>query len=304
MFLGYGKPRGIVELKSDNEKLYVFDYILTAGSRSSKGQKTYRIHVLNAKTGEKLRRFLTGNYSDFAHSHGDSLALSFSDRVTYYSTKTGKVLVTYSKETLPKLFTELNSGINNYRWDGDSKKIVIQTITGDNWALNIKNNKLMPVVKEEYRPLYSPSNKLYIDRDDIMLDDKAGGSYYLRMNSKDANSRQKYIFNKEKDSLLYKDSYFLDGSIVAINNENKSFIILHYETLTYEKMILTCISLTGKNKLWEIKQSDLNSTYKYRKNQTVKLDYNDQEKLLFFNIGIDQYALNVKDGKLVWKSLF
>jgi outer membrane protein assembly factor BamB len=299
LLLGYGKPVMIKEIRYQDGKLVVLDYIRTSGGKTSSGQKCYRIHILDSETGEKKRRFKVGTGARLFKVHSDMVAISNYDNVSYYSVTTGKREKLYSKKTLPKLFPELSSGVDNLNTNADTETMEINTLDGNKWTLFTYTNKLIkgrPEVSREQA--YVPTNKFRIDGDRIKLDDTESGTTFIRINT-DESDHKYWIYNGE-DLITYKDQFFLDGVPVSVNAIDSSFVILHYETVKKEKFILSCFTLNGSQKLWEIKQSQLNPTSKL-KGEKVHLVTNGKGGKLFFTIAKEVFAISAKDGKVIWR---
>jgi outer membrane protein assembly factor BamB len=299
LLLGYGKPVMIKEIRYQDGKLVVLDYIRTSGGKTSSGQKCYRIHILDSETGEKKRRFKVGTGARLFKVHSDLVAISNYENVSYYSVTTGKREKVFSKKTLPKLFPELSSGVDNFNPNSDTETIEINTLDGNKWTLFTYTNKLIkgrPEVSREQA--YVPTNEFYIDDGRIKLDDEESGTSLVRMDTDDSD--HKYYVYDDEDSVMYKDHFFLDAYLVSVSNADSSFVILHYETVKKERFILSCFKLNGSRKLWEIKQSQLNPTSKL-KGEKVHLVTDGKGGKLFFTISKEVFAISAKDGKVVWR---
>ena len=70
--------------------------------------------------------------------------------------------------------------------------------------------------------------------------------------------------------------------MLAINQKDSSFLILHFETTKKEKFILSCMNINGKNVLWEIKQATLNPTFKFKKDIKPNFEFDPQNGILYF----------------------
>lgn len=298
LFIGYGRPVAIIDVKHGGSKVYVCDYILTTGSKTSSGQKCYRLHVLNSTSGEKLVRFPIGDIPNLIFAQGDSVSVYHSSDITIYSSITGKKLVEYSKETLPNLFPELKSGIDYFSVSDYNGIITFQTLDGKKWILNIITHSLKPAsdLKNESHHL---TNAYFINHENILIDSKAGGEYYIELKNKDENERQKYIFHKKK--LWFSDTYFIDGQPIYVSEHNNSFIIKHYENINQDNFYLTAISLDKEQKLWEIKGIDLNPTFEHKKNQYTFISTEKNSNALVLNIGNEVFALSIIDGSIIWR---
>lgn len=300
LYWGYGKPQAIDDIRFEKGKLLVMDHIMTMGSRYESGSPCSRVHVLDPLKGEKQLRFLVGEQADLIGMHGDSITVSRYNDFGSYSATSGKCYAVYSRETLPKLFTELASGVNSIMW-GDGRNIMeITAQDGRNWNLYGKTGKLEEVKSGTDRPKHIPTNRLFIHEKEIRIDDEHFGSEYLELKGEGENQHRLQLCNAN-DSVLNTDLVFLDGRPVAINMQDSSFVILHFETLKKERFILTCLTLDGKKKLWEIRQSQFNSTYNYPDYYEPRVDADEHSGLLCFSIDKEVFAVQLKTGKEVWR---
>ncbi len=303
IYWGYGRPVAIDDIRIANGKLFILDHIMTAGSRYDSGDPCSRIHILDPETGEKKVRFPVGYDGDFIGVHGDSLGISRYNDVAYFSIENGHLFTLYNRETLPKLFSQLSSGVDNFGW-GDGRNIMeVTSLDGNNWNIYTQTGKIFPanVDVDVPKKKHVPSNKLYLHDNSIMVDDQPINSELLEVEGKNGNQYQKYICNN-RDSILNDKLVFLCGQTVGINQKDSTFFILHYETLKKEKFILTCVSLDGKRKLWEIKQSTFNPTYIYHDYYSPRVNTDEHRGKLFFSIDKEVFAINMKDGQLLWRT--
>ncbi len=303
IFFGYGSPVGISEVCYVDGKLYVVDYLRTFGGKTSKGTSYYRIHVIDPATGAKQRRFEICAGATFLGVYGDTIAVShYSKDVTYYSASTGNIIHRYSKTTLAKSFPEFSSGVENFRWDGDGCTINVTTLDGNSWVLYPITKIVRPDTGDVASPVYQPTGRFYIDGNGIKIDNTNDkyGSDYLSIESKDGNSHKRYIYDSN-DSIRLKEICFLDGYPVAVSEKDSCFVIMHYETTKNQRFILTGISFDGKNKRWQIKQSDLNPNYNFRYTKDIKIDFDQPNGRIFFAIRKEIFAVSMKDGKLLWR---
>ncbi|HET6991229.1 MAG TPA: hypothetical protein VFJ43_07900 [Bacteroidia bacterium] len=304
MYWGYGKPIAVDKISFMNGKLFVEDYIASYGSRYASGDAYSRIHVFDPETGTKKIRFLVGNAADLIGMHGDSLCVTRYDDAAYFSADNGHLFTVYNKETLPKLFPELSSGVNNFMWGDERSMMEISAQNGTNWNLYLKSGRIYSSDKKSMansQSPYVPTYKLSINEREIRIDDQPGEGVLLKLDGLNENQHKLYIMN-DHDSILNEDLFFLDGRPVVLDLKDSSFFILHYETLKKEKFLITCMSLDGKRKLWEIKQSDFNPDFNYSEPFLPKVGADEKSGKLFFSIDKEIFAVNMKDGKLLWRT--
>lgn len=301
IYWGYGQPKAVDDIRLISGKLIVLDHIMTLGSRYDAGEPRSRVHVLDPKTGTKTLRFPVGNDAQLIGAHGDSVAVTRYSDAAYFSLTSGKEYAVYSRETLPDLFPQLSSGIHNFMW-GDGRNIMeITSEDGKSWNLYTATGTLYPAEKSGKGTTAPANGGLYIHDKEIRRNDRSFGSVYLKLDGTASNSHQLYICSKN-DSVLNAAEIFLDGQPVALNLRDSSFVILHYETLKKEKFILTCMSLDGKRKLWEIRQSTFNKEYKYPETYEPHIESDEASGTLWFSLDKEVIAVGLNDGKLKWRT--
>jgi|GEM_PF-3876842 hypothetical protein len=304
---GYGRPAGIADVQYANGKVYVMDFLQSGGSASKFGYyvppKYYRLHVVNAETGDKKIRFRIGTDLALLSVHGDSVRISRGSEISYYSGSDGRRMVTYSKETLPSLFSQFSSGIESFTWYLNHDGALMQAVTPDGakWILNTATGNVSR--SDAKAPVENiPATEFYLDDKCIRVGGKSNtsGSVYLCIKGHD--EPQSHIYDS-RDSIMLKELAFVYGRPVAIDLKDNSFVVLHYQTTKKEQIILTCISLDGRKILWELKQSDLNPDFMLRSthHDVVSISFDEDQGKMFFNIDCEIFAVYMKDGKVLWR---
>ena len=304
---GYGRPAGIADVQYTNGKVYVMDFLKSGGSASKFGYyvppKYYRLHVLDPEAGDKKIRFMIGTDLPLLSVNGDSACISRDSEISYYSGSDGRRIVTYSKETLPSLFPQFSAGIESFNWylnhDGELMQAV--TMDGAKWILNTATGIVSRSDGKE-PDVNIPANKFYLDDECIRVGGKSNASGSVSLSIKGHDEPQRHIYNS-RDSIMLNDVAFIYGRPVAIDLNDNSFVVLHYQTTKKEQIILTCISLDGKKILWELKQSDLNPDFMLRSthHDVVSISYDEDQGKMFFNINCEIFAVDMKDGKVLWR---
>jgi len=304
IFWGWGNPLEVDQIKFEKGKLYVLDYTLSGGGRNVGPEQCERLHILDPQTGVKQIRFRVGDQGEFVGVHGDSVCVARYNDVAYFSNSTGHLFAVYNTESLPKYYSQLSAGINNYMW-GDGRNIMeISAMNGTNWNLYTATGHLVSTDTKsdnEPREEYVPTNKLSIHEREVRIDNGPGANTFLELSGVNENQYKRFIVDRH-DSILNPDLFFLDGMPVGLDIQDSCFFVLHYETLTKEKFMLSCISLDGKKQLWQIKQSDLNPTFKFPDSVSPSVEADEANHRLFFNVGTEVFAVNMKDGKLLWRT--
>lgn len=304
LWWGFGTPEAVREIRYVDEKLLVIDHIRTMGSETDEGTPCSRVHVIDPETGEKQLRFTLGEEADLVGVHGDTLVVVKYNEATAYSLTDGHEYATYSQETLPDLFPELSSGIANIMWGGGSSIMEITANNGEMYELDLTTGWFYEATVENQEREMEVTEKLYCDDEEIKLDDVENGYYSPTKYSLDGIDGNQYAlyFQDSHDSILNKQVSFLDGEFIGVNNKDSTCIILSYETLEHQEFILTCLSLDGKEVVWEIHQAQYNSEYNFTDYWKPHTGYNENTNQLTFWIEGDVYCVDAATGELLWQT--
>jgi len=295
--MGYGKAVGIVKIQLFEGRLFVKDYIKTSGSKTTWGEKIYRLHMIDPKTGKKMVRFnLNGSGHVIGIKH-DSLVLSYPNAVVFFSATRGNILLIWDAETLPRLFPQIHAGINDL--SVSDNEINATALDGNRWTLNIADGHLRP---------YTGDNR---DRHETQKGEDPNehrtGKHNRPSQEKrvalchKAENEHQYFLCGHKDSAR-NNELFLDGKIIASSVKNGCFIIMHYETITKLKAIFTCMSLDGRKKIWEVKQSLL-STENNKEPLDIIHFMDEDDSVFLVAIENEIIALQLKDGAVLWREV-
>jgi outer membrane protein assembly factor BamB len=302
LFMGYGDAVGIESVKVIDGKLFVVDYIQTSGGKTSSGQECYRMHIADAKTGDKKLRFRIGYAKKIVGAKGDTLVVADYDNVAFYSITDGRRLAVWSKETLPKLFTQLSAGVDEFNCGDGNKIIYVNSLDGKKWKLNSMTGEIKPDVSES--ETHSPTKKIFIDGRHIKVDDRNDGTNVISLKDVDGNDHQQELYDDD-DGVMNQELVFIDGKIVTLDEKAGFFVIMHYETIKKQRFIFTCVSLDGK-KLWEARQSVIDPDAPDADGEQVKVSscYDEQDGLFIITLEKEIVAVNSKDGKVKWRTKF
>ena len=326
-FLGFGHPFDIKEIQFIKGNLYAVDYIKTMGSKTSSGEACYRVHIIDPMTGKKKLRYRIGSKTEIIGVKGDTIVFSRYDDFAFFSISSGKELAVWSKETLPKLFSELSSGVDNIMWTGGNeprlefcqdntstsksstyslsdRMMEITALDGKNWLLKPMNTpSLVLNNNKNFSNKYLPTKKLFVKDDEIQIDSETGGYHFIELKGDNGNQYQKVL--TRKDSVMNKDLSFVSGKFVAVSEKDNCFIVEHFETTKKQRFILTCVSMDGKTKLWEIRQSDFDKTKidsdsHYEVSTTFSIDK--EKGLIYFSVKGEVFCAKLKDGSILWRT--
>lgn len=301
MYWGFGPPAAVREIRYTDGKYLVVDHIMTMGSEGEAGTPCSRVHVIDPKTGEKHLRFTLGEDADLAGVHGDTLVVVRYNDAVAYSVTDGHQYAVYSDETLPGLFPELSSGINNFMWGDGHQVMEITANNGKQYNLHLTNGQLYPASDGTDQALWKPTGQLYVDDRSVKRDNEHGGTTVVDLEGMNGNQYEFYL-KGSNDSILNPQLTFLDARPVAVCPGDSSFIVLSYETLEHKAYLLTSVTLNGQKVNWTIHQSQYNSAYHYSDYEKPQTGYNVADNTLCFTIGTTAYCIDAASGKLLWQT--
>jgi hypothetical protein len=300
MFLGYGHPNGVDGIVSTNGKVYVVDYLLGGGSKISGPGEFSRIHILDAETGNKILRFPTGEHGALFGVKGDSLIFYGENLIDIFSASKGKLIAKLNRKTLPKVFPELSSGIDNVMVSYADSMLELTTLDGNHYNLSLQTASLLPDKQNKSKAEYSPSKKIFIQNDnEIQIDDQRGGRVLMQLQGIDGNQEIRYL--KSRNGSVVNEIKFIMGEFIAVSERQKCFVVLSFETTKKTGFILTGISLDGQNKLWELKQSTLRPDDEQKYPITTCGTLDNSSEVLFFAMKDEVIALEIFTGNILWR---
>lgn len=297
IFWGYGKAIGVTAAELKNGKLYVMDYRLSTGGENEDPDSHYRFQFLDPATGKKEFRFLAGSNLELMLITEQSIICRQLGEIVFYSVEDGKETERWNEETLPKIFPELKSGIDNFSPFIHSKNfptVEVSTRDGQKWELHLANHN---VVGEKPLPPYGLiPGPWKVEENEISKSDK----YRLLLRSESSGEKRKQLFLPD-DNLANKDLFFIEGKFVECSPKDSTVVILHYETTDKLHFLLTGISSDGKQKRWEIKQTELR--HEQNEYPLEVCNTTDPAKgILYFFLQDVAVAIDMHDGKILWRT--
>jgi len=301
MYLGFGKAYGVSGISVSNGKVYVVDYILTGGDEVFGAMKYSRIHILDEKSGNKIRRFPAGEDGSLRGIVGDSLIFWHYNEADVFSAKTGKSISKWSNKTLPLLFPQLASGIDHTMIGDRGNTLELTTFDGNEWNLSLKSGKLWQNNPDSKRHEFVPSNQVFLNNDDeIQTNEEPGGRVILKLGGIGDNQQIKYLKHRD-NSLANPNLKFIHGKFLALSRLSHNFVILGFETTKENSFILTGITSDGQKVLWELKQKSLRPKDNATNPISICHGFDEKSDILFFGINDEVLAIQLIDGKILWR---
>ena len=296
MYWGYGAQDGVKSVTEHNGKLFVMDYQMAGGGEGTDPDPYHRVHVIDENTGEKLFRFIAGPYAEIILITDESIICRNSAELNFYSVKDGELLAKWNIETLQELFPELKNGIDHFDSNLHHEVfpyVEVTAIDGKTCQLDLRSRKIAgekPVPQKEALPGWK------VENDHL----EEAGKYKLVLKGKEWADKRKQIYFSN-DSLINSSDFFLEGKFIAISSTDSACVILHYENTTLANWMLSGVSLDGKRKIWEIRQTEIN-----KEKSELPLENcwtTDSKKGILYFVSQDEVvAVQIRDGKKIWQT--
>ncbi len=301
--INYGFSYEIPVMKIIDDKLCLLDK-KEVGDDSGDWEE-YRLHILNATTGEKLSRQFYKDIYDIGISHGDTLLLySFWD-FKLVDINSNKLIREINKEYLKNRFSELSLGIENWNYSRNKGEasheltISITTKTAKTYYYEPFSDKLLTSeLRQNLQPLsYGFSNDAVFWRDIKNKQERIVSLEYSKESNKIKHLKFESVAIANYSEISKAE--FLEAEILEVFPDQKLFIMVSYETTDKLNFVLDAIGFDG-NRKWNIKQSELGLTDKYTKEPQLNTAIQYHENLIF-NCGGFIVSLNANSGKINWK---
>ena len=91
------------------------------------------------------------------------------------------------------------------------------------------------------------------------------------------------------------------GKFIAVSEKENCFVILSYETTKKTGLILSCFTLNGKEKLWELRNDLLRVEDDPEDPLTTESVMDDNSEKLFFAMKDEIICLDIKTGDIIWR---
>jgi hypothetical protein len=301
ILIGYGNPLGIDGMVSSHGKLYVVDYLASGGSRYSDPEACSRIHILDAATGTKILRFPAHEHGELTGVKGDSLIFHYYYDTGIFSASTGKLISKWNNKTLPKIFPELASGIDHVMIERSAMILELTTLDGNHWNLSLRTGNLWAAKQNNEHGKYIPTNRLYLNNDnELKIDDQPGGKILLKIDGSTDSQEIRYL-KTDNGTVVNEDLKFIMGSFIAFSPQQKCFAVMSYETTKEIGFILTGVTLDGKTKLWELRQSELRPNDDRQYQLPTAFTFDNKTDILYFGMKDEVMALEISTGKILWR---
>lgn len=300
LYLGYGHPKGVTGVILSENRLFVVDFLLGGGSRATSPTKYARIHILDAETGKKTLRFTTGEAGELTGIKGDSLIFHGEDLLKIFSSSNGKLIGKLGRKTLPDIFPELSAGIDNVMISRSDKMLELRTLDGKRYNLSMETASLYPEVKNNRNREKSKDRVIFVNNEkEIKTNAGPAGTVLLSLGGEKGN--QEIMYLKGKNGNQVNDNEFLMGKFIAVSEKENCFVILSYETTKKTGLILSCFTLDGKEKLWELRKDSLRVEDDPEDSLTTESTMDDNSEKLFFAMKDEIICLDIKTGDIIWR---
>ncbi|MCX6157049.1 MAG: hypothetical protein WCK13_00915 [Ignavibacteriota bacterium] len=300
LYLGYGHPKGVSGVMLSENRLFVVDFLLGGGSRATSSTRYARIHILDPETGKKTLRFSTGEAGALTGIKGDSLIFYGEDLLKIFSSSNGKLIGKLGRKTLPDVFPELSAGIDNVMVSRSDNVLELKTLDGKRYNLSMETATIYPEVSKNRYNEKSKDRTIFINNEkEIKTNAGPAGTVLLTLGGEDGNQEIRYIKGKNRNKI--NDNEFLMGKFIAVSEKQNCFVVLSYETTKKSGLILTCLTLDGKEKLWELRNDILRVEDDSEDPLTTEYVTDDNSGKLFFAVKDEIISFDIKTGDIIWR---
>ena len=263
--------------------------------------ETYRLYVVDAKTGERGMRTTVSSSTMLCMSEQGVIFFEWGKAVEY-DLNSGKVLREWSQEKGFEKFPELKDGIANLSYQTTNNMsnnkawLTIQAKNGHEYCYYL----LEDILVEERFP--NVQNESEIDFNDYEI--HLGNDYYNRTWTFDFRNKTgdiETLYRTDKSgSVEYPDEY-LYPEIIGAYDDGNLFIIRTYTTVEKKSACYIAISFSGE-KLWKLNQEEIISEDNWGTQPSPGIAFT-HGQFLYITVGGGIACVDMNTGQLVWKSI-
>jgi hypothetical protein len=105
----------------------------------------------------------------------------------------------------------------------------------------------------------------------------------------------------DNDSVTNPNLKFLLGEFIALSEPQQCLVVLSYATTDKTGFLLTGVSLDGRQKLWELRQSALRPQDAATDALTYAWACDQAQGVLYFGMRDEVMAITMASGKQLWR---
>lgn len=289
LYFGFGLASQFSNISTNEKYICLMDQLVHGASDGSNETEIQRLHTLNAQTGARISRKVLGSNIFIFELERNVLMYGNDSALYFLDIENNTTLKTLDKNTLPDLYPELRAGIDEIRYNPAEHLIQV----------NVKNGKACFITPFDFKLFETkppaPLTGEWESKRRTRIAPTDSSAFTL--GPKDAYGKT-MILKDHQGKILSADWEFIEGSLLAILEESKRFVVLHYTDTTKKEFILSCISFDLK-KIWEIRQSDIKASEGFAASPGLQA-YALQNQNLIFTVGGFVFAVQIADGKMAW----
>jgi hypothetical protein len=246
----------------------------------------YRLHIIDNQTGRRLFKKKMGqNDMEVLLLKNEKLMIKvrvpqLPDIFRLMDTKSWQILIEYSNETLPQMFTEFSSGVaEEIDFDNESKLLYAYAKDGKRWYIDANERKILTDKDNQERR----QDHIYQNNAPIRLE----------------GDKIKQIQN-QRGVIVNPETTFLEGKLLTFNKILKKYIVVSYDTTDKTNPTLHCLN-SEHEIIWQVDKNKLkfNSRAKKQADMSVAAFIGDK---VVFNYGGVIYLANSQDGNILWQN--
>lgn len=302
-YWGYGNGVEVADLRADKNNVAVMDYVLEAGDETNDPTPHYRVQLLDMKTGEKKCRALIGQNTTLYYLDADEVLLHrYPDELIFADVNTGAIKALFSKETLPEIFPEMKTGIDQFHPNYFETGLVVTCKDGKTYYVDYRTRQIAP--KPE-RNTTQPAEGTYRCSGDVLSRITGGTEMQCMRLSGSSYGDKLRKLKTVRDSVINTQLEFLDGEFAAA--ADSVIIILHFETTEHKHFRLTALTADGKKQLWQMRQEEMQFEDRdiYTHNRLPKLQFaqtTDAPGVVVFSYNKEVLKIETKTAKVLWRT--
>lgn len=296
---GFGHAVNIETLRTDGNTLVVLDYIMEAGGEGDDPTPMYRVHLVDAATGEKKLRKLAGRGYELIGVGKDAIVLErFNSELLYLDRSDGHEIAYINRETLPGMFPELAMGIDQMNIDNHAMEIYAVAINGKAYSVSLADRTIREKTSRAISIRDTAGPAFLVEEHEIRDRKQYGQPRIIGLHGKDWADKIR-LLHAANDSVMNPKLEFLEGRFIALDGMSRIAYILHYETTEKMKFLVTAVNMDNAQPLWQVRQAAL--PFETRElPPEIRWTFSPAQQGIFISANGTVLLLDGKTGKLKW----
>lgn len=301
MFFYYGLSDEFSSISIGKTTIVLFEEYERGGEGPS--ESVCRMHILNKQTGEKTERFYAGYSDGLIGMKGDSVCYKNDDEIIMYDAGKLQKLWSIAEEDWGKHFPELNSGIesmhSNAKYDGPRLPYINITAKNGNkyWVEPFSKKLLLSEPKKIHKAGF------YSKGYEINYQDTSGKTFFIVSEGHVQGSGRKKILTCNECLVKIAENpseTFLEPKFFGIDTATRIFVFAHYVSTDKKDFTVEAKDFSSKT-VWKKTFAELEASDSYSYGHELNV-YATENGIVYFNVGGYVLAIEMKTGKIKWKT--